>query len=91
MALLGIGQGTGISLALTLVVLRAPDGSRAASLSGMAQGVGYVLAAGGPSALGALHDLTGGWEAPVAVMIAATFALLATGLVAGRTGFVQGT
>src|SRR5690606_19241182 len=53
MLLVGIGQGSGISMVLTLVVLRARDAGAAASLSGMAQGVGYVVAALGPLALGA--------------------------------------
>jgi CP family cyanate transporter-like MFS transporter len=78
----------GIAYALTLVVLRAPDGSHAAALSGMTQGVGYVFAAIAPFALGGIHDLTSGWDAPVAVMIAMAVALLACGLAASRPGMV---
>lgn len=36
---------------------------RRASLSGMAQGFGYLLASGGPVCAGAIHDLTGSWSA----------------------------
>ncbi|SOD96920.1 CynX/NimT family MFS transporter [Caenispirillum bisanense] len=60
-AFLGIGQGAAFSLALILIVLRAGDSHVAAHLSGMAQGVGYVLAAGGPLFVGLLHEWAGGW------------------------------
>jgi CP family cyanate transporter-like MFS transporter len=90
MVLAGLGQGAGIAFALTLVVLRAPDGVHAASLSGMSQGVGYALGAVGPFALGALHDATGGWTWPLLTMLATTAGLLACGLGAGRDRFVRG-
>ena len=90
MVLTGIGQGAGISLTLTLVVLRAADGAAAASLSGMAQGVGYVLAALGPFALGAVHDATGGWEWPLAVLLATSAGMLACCVGAGRARYVRG-
>ena len=57
--LLGLGFGTGFTLVLALFVLRAHDAPHAAALSGMAQSVGYTVAAIGPIAVGALHDLTG--------------------------------
>jgi CP family cyanate transporter-like MFS transporter len=90
MVLVGVGQGVGISLALTLVVLRAPDATHAAALSGMAQGFGYTLAATGPFALGAVHDLSGGWDAPLMIMLGLSVAMLITGYVAGGAGFVEG-
>jgi CP family cyanate transporter-like MFS transporter len=90
MLLVGIGQGSGISMVLTLVVLRARDAGAAASLSGMAQGVGYVVAALGPLALGAVRDATGGWDTPLAIMFAVAVAMLVCGLFAGRDRFVEG-
>jgi CP family cyanate transporter-like MFS transporter len=90
MVLMGIAQGAGFALALVLVVLRSPDGARATALSGMVQSVGYVVAATGPLALGALHDLTGGWDAVLVAMLAITGAMLACGLGAGRPGTVGG-
>ncbi|WP_214365330.1 CynX/NimT family MFS transporter [Pseudonocardia sp. H11422] len=83
MAVLGLGQGAAISLALTLIVLRAPDGAHAAQLSGMAQSVGYVLAAAGPFAVGALHDLTGSWTIPLVVL---ALLLAPQGLVGAAAG-----
>jgi MFS transporter, CP family, cyanate transporter len=87
-ACFAVGQGAAFSLALTLMVLRAADADRAASLSALAQSVGYTIAAAGPFLLGALHDATDGWGAPLAAMLALTAALFATGLGAGRARLV---
>jgi CP family cyanate transporter-like MFS transporter len=86
--LLGASQGAGISLALTLMVLRSPDARHAAELSGMAQTVGYLMAALGPLGVGALHDVTGGWTAPMALMLALLVPLLIVGVLAGRPRLV---
>jgi CP family cyanate transporter-like MFS transporter len=67
----GMAQGSGFALALTLIVLRSPTPLVAARLGGVAQCVGYLVAASGPLLLGALHDLTDGWTWPLAVLIAA--------------------
>jgi CP family cyanate transporter-like MFS transporter len=88
--LLGLGFGTGFTLVLSLFVLRADDTSHAVALSGMAQSVGYALAAVGPIAVGALHDATGGWHVPLAVLIGVAVADLLVGLSAGSDRFVRG-
>ena len=88
--LLGVGFGTGFTLVLSLFVLRADDTSHAVALSGMAQSVGYGLAAVGPIAVGALHDATGGWHVPLIVLIGVAVADLAVGLLAGSDRFVRG-
>ncbi|MEQ9345294.1 MAG: MFS transporter [Thalassospira sp.] len=59
---LGLGQGSMISIALTLVGMRGADPQTSARLSGMAQSVGYLFAAIGPVLFGALHDLLGDWQ-----------------------------
>jgi len=68
-AAFGLAQGSGFALALTLIVLRSPTPLVAARLGGVAQCLGYLLAALGPLVIGALHDLTGGWTWPVAVLV----------------------
>lgn len=80
---LGLGQGTGISLALTLFVLRTRTAEAAGELSGMAQTVGYLTAAGGPLGAGALHDLSGGWTAPLVALIVLLGGLALAGWRAG--------
>jgi CP family cyanate transporter-like MFS transporter len=79
--LLGIGQGSSIAIALTIIVLRSPDTHVAARLSSMAQSVGYVLAACGPLLVGPLHSLTGDWTA-----VGAMFVLLSAGAAVAGTG-----
>ena len=91
MVLIGLGQGVGISLGLTLITLRSPDAAHTSELSGMAQGVGYVIAAIGPFALGAIHDLSGGWTWPVITLIVLLVPLGLAGLGAARNRYVGGT
>jgi CP family cyanate transporter-like MFS transporter len=86
--LLGLGQGACFSLALTLFALRAPDSEHAAALSGMAQSVGYLLAAGGPFLFGVLRDLTRAWTVPLALLLAVLVCLLISGLGAARDAHV---
>ncbi|MFG3347826.1 CynX/NimT family MFS transporter [Streptomyces sp. NPDC048018] len=84
-ALLGVGQGGAVGLALTLIVLRAGDAPTASRLSGMAQTVGYLMAAAGPLAAGALHQATGSWTPPVLAVLGVCAAALAVGLLAARS------
>ena len=86
--LLGLGQGACFSLALTFFALRAPDSEHAAALSGMAQSVGYLLAAVGPFLFGLLRDETHAWTVPLALLFAVAVCLLITGLGAARDAHV---
>lgn len=83
-AVLGVGQGGAVGLALTLIVLRSGDAVTAARLSGMAQTVGYLLAAAGPLAAGVLHQATGSWTLPICVVLGVCAAALTVGLFAAR-------
>ncbi|MGW7694293.1 CynX/NimT family MFS transporter [Streptomyces asiaticus] len=83
-ALIGVGQGGSVGLALTMMVLRTGDAHTSARLSGMAQTWGYLLAAVGPLALGVVHQTTGGWALPLTLMLAVCGALAMLGLGAGR-------
>lgn len=79
MVVLGVGQGAGISLALTLFVLRTQATAGATQLSAMAQTIGYLLAAVGPLLAGALNDLTGGWTVPLVFLVVVLVPLLWAG------------
>lgn len=61
-ALLGIVLGGTFGLALLFLVLRSHDTESATELSGMAQSVGYLVAATGPMLFGGIFDLTGNWD-----------------------------
>jgi len=82
--LLGLGQGAGLALAIFFTVARAPDPATAASLSGFAQGAGYLIAAAGPLAVGFLHAATGGWTAPVLALLAVAALEFCAGWLAAR-------
>lgn len=85
---LGIGQGAALGMALTLMTVRATDSAHAAQLSGMAQSIGYTLAAAGPFVVGALHDLTGGWTVPLLALLALLVPQAVAGALAGRDRLV---
>jgi CP family cyanate transporter-like MFS transporter len=80
----GIGAGALFFLALTFFSLRAADPRSSAALSGMGQSIGYLFAAVGPTLFGVLHDVTGGWRVPLAVLAGVAGAHALTGLRAGR-------
>jgi len=82
--ILGFGGGAWFALALSFFALRAPDTRHAAALSGMAQSLGYALAATGPILIGFVHDRTGGWNAPLVILLAVTVGASAFGLAAAR-------
>ena len=86
--LLGIGTGGTFSLTLFLMASRAKDSALAARLSGMAQGIGYMISALGPLGAGLLHSVSGGWTVPLVGTIVLGAATLAAGLGAARPGAV---
>jgi CP family cyanate transporter-like MFS transporter len=86
----GVAQGAGISLAFTVLVLRAHDAAAARSLSGMAQLVGYSLGASGPVLVGLLYEATGGWTAPLALLLGVCVMMGAAAVAAGRDRTVGG-
>jgi len=81
---IGLGTGGTISLALSLFALRAAHHRQAAELSGMAQSIGYLMAAGGPIAIGVLHDASGSWNAALVVILLLVVAQLVFSLLASR-------
>jgi CP family cyanate transporter-like MFS transporter len=83
-AFLGFGSGASMMLGLTFIGLRTKNAGDTAALSGMAQCVGYLMAATGPLLLGQLHDWTDGWTAPLLITAAIAVAGASTGMLAGR-------
>lgn len=82
--LLGITTATAFSLAMVFFTLRTDDVFQAASLSAMAQSIGYLLAAIGPVIFGLFYDLTGGWIWSLLLLLIASIVLLVVGLGAGK-------
>lgn len=86
--MIGISLGSSFSLAMMLFSLRTRNIYDAAELSGMAQSVGYMLAAIGPTLVGYLHDLTGGWRLPMYFLIGVAVLVLIFGVAAGRNRLI---
>ncbi|MFE3200239.1 CynX/NimT family MFS transporter [Embleya sp. NPDC055664] len=82
--LLGLGGGVCLVLALTFQSQRAGSAGEVAALAGMAQSIGYLVAASGPLLLGILHDATNSWTLPLVVLIVLCVAMAGAGYGAGR-------
>jgi MFS transporter, CP family, cyanate transporter len=79
-----VAQGSALALAVFFTMARAADPVTAASLSALAQSVGYLVASAGPLEVGLLHSATGSWNLPVAVLLGVAAVELVAGLLAGR-------
>nr|WP_175542566.1 MFS transporter [Actinopolymorpha cephalotaxi] len=86
--LLGLGGGA-FPLTLTMIGLRSRSHDVTARLSGFTQSVGYLIAACGPLAMGALFDVTGGWTVPIGLLLVLVVPQVATGLMAARARYVD--
>jgi CP family cyanate transporter-like MFS transporter len=84
MILMGSGAGGALVLAITLFSLRAETVTQSVALSGMAQAVGYSVAAVTPIFIGFIHDLTHRWTLALLLMISLSVLQLSMGYLAGR-------
>jgi MFS transporter, CP family, cyanate transporter len=87
-ALIGIGPVL-FPVCLTLVNLRTRSQQASAALSGFVQAIGYSLAALGPLTVGVLHDLTGGWNAPMLVLVAVALGGVVCGVILSKPRFIE--
>jgi CP family cyanate transporter-like MFS transporter len=85
----GLGGGSSIVLALSFFGLRTRNHTQAGKLSGMAQAVGYLFAAAGPIAVGALHDATGSWVPALTALAGVLGVLVVVGYHSGRDRYVD--
>jgi CP family cyanate transporter-like MFS transporter len=70
--LIGAGQGGMLGLAMMLPLLRSGEARTTATLTAMSLAIGYSIAALGPWILGAVHDASGDWTAPLLVLLGLT-------------------
>lgn len=87
-SILGIGAGATFALALLLVVVRSGSATTAVRLSAMAQGIGYLIAATGPLALGLVRAISGSWTLPLVLVLVVLVLELVPGMMAGRDRLV---
>ena len=81
----GAGLGSSLMLSLAYISLRAATTQQAASLSGMAQSLGYLIGATGPVVCGVLRDWTGSWLPALGLMVAMAGAQAWVAYGAGRS------
>ena len=62
------GPGASIGLALLFMVERSSSTAQTSQVSGMSQSIGYIVAAIGPVAIGAMHDATESWSIAMGVL-----------------------
>lgn len=83
-SLIGFVLGGTFGLALLFIVLRSHDAASATELSGMAQSIGYLVAATGPLIFGVIYDITATWTYPFILLFVTALVKLVMGLGAGR-------
>ena len=86
----GFGSGATMILGLTFIGLRANSAHQAAALSGMAQTIGYLLAACGPPLMGKIHDANGNWQIPLIAVALISVVMALFGALAGRDREING-
>ncbi|WP_346659559.1 MFS transporter [Brevibacterium permense] len=88
----GIAQGGGFTAIFSIIARTAGSDAQTASASARVQFGGYLAATLAPPFAGWLNTATGGWTAPLLLILAATLAFTITGLVAARRagGFPRG-
>ncbi len=77
-----------MAISVWLMADRARGRSAATALSGMAQTVGYAVAAIGPVAFAALHTATKGWTVPLLISVVCGIGLLVVGFLLRDHAFV---
>ncbi|APA90911.1 MULTISPECIES: CynX/NimT family MFS transporter [Myroides] len=87
--LIGTASGLAFSLSMLFFVLRTSSTTQAAELSGMAQSIGYLIAACGPPVFGALFDVTQSWSMSLIFLLVMSITLIVSGGIAGKNDWVK--
>jgi len=87
-ALIGAGPIL-FPVCLVLINTRTRSQATSAGLSGFAQGIGYGFGALGPLVVGMLHELTGGWTAPIIFLALVALVAVPFGFVISNSGTVE--
>tara|TARA_R110000796_G_scaffold252596_1_gene388468 strand:- start:120361 stop:121572 length:1212 start_codon:yes stop_codon:yes gene_type:complete len=88
-SLIGFALGGSFGLVLMLIIFRSDDSETAAELSGMAQSIGYLIAATGPIVFGSIFDLTDNWIYSLGFLLIIAFLKLYVGLGAAKPGKIS--
>ncbi len=88
--LLGLSNGLSFSLSILFFSLRTKSSANAIKISGMAQSVGYLIAAFGPAVFGKLHDWDPSWKYSFAFLGTSVILMFFFGMRAAQRKFVEG-
>ena len=86
--LVGVGMGSFV-FALTVFALRTRTGPGTAAMSATSQSLGYLMGGAGPFLFGLLHELSGGWHAPLVLLVTLTVVNLVVGLLLSRPRYLE--
>ncbi|GAA3236682.1 CynX/NimT family MFS transporter [Pseudonocardia petroleophila] len=78
-ALGGVAQGGGFTVIFSIVVRAARGPAEGRRMSALVQGGGYLVAATGPTVVGAVHEATNAWTVPLLVVLGAVAVLTVAG------------
>lgn len=84
MIMIGIAAGISFGLVNIFFSIKVKHSENAKKLSGMAQSVGYLLAAISVMLFGVLHDVTGSWTLSLVLLLIDAVMLLVVGVLAGK-------
>ncbi|MBK1897294.1 CynX/NimT family MFS transporter [Chryseobacterium paridis] len=87
--LLGLSNGLSFSLSILFFSLRTQSSANAIKISGMAQSVGYLIAAFGPAIFGKLHDWDTSWKYSFAFLGISVIFMFFFGMRAATRKFVE--
>lgn len=79
LSLVAMGGGACFVWCLAMFSILGDNPQASATLSGMCQSIGYLLAAIGPTMCGAIYDITGSWTAVIGLFFAMTAVMLLSG------------
>lgn len=86
--LFGLGNCSTFILALSILGQISGTSAQAATLSGMAQSIGYALASVGPAIVGMIYSQTQTWSLPLTIIAAAAFLCALFALLTTRKGYL---
>ncbi|AZA76594.1 MFS transporter [Chryseobacterium sp. G0186] len=87
--IIGISNGLSFSLSILFFSTRTKSGINAVKISGMAQSVGYLIAAFGPPIFGKLHDWDASWNISFYFLSIAVLIMFFFGIKAARHKYVE--
>ncbi|UDQ52544.1 MULTISPECIES: CynX/NimT family MFS transporter [Chryseobacterium] len=87
--IIGIANGLSFSLSILFFSIRTKSSINAVKISGMAQSVGYLIAAFGPPVFGKLHDWDISWESSFYFLSLSVVLMLYFGMKAAKHQYVE--